>query len=107
MTRMIFAAAALALATPALADQPTTTLEVRKHFAADDGGNEGVIFTGGSGITEKAARIHAGIAARSNQGNPTLDPTVAELLDDDSIANETAAMIFETLEDEEPAGAVN
>lgn len=103
MTRFILAAATLAIATPALADQPITALEVRKHFAADDSGNEAVVFEGGSGITSRAAELHAAIALSDDSDNSAVVPTARELLQtEDSIVNERAARIFKQLASEDP-----
>lgn len=103
MTRFMLTAAALAVATPVLADQPVTPLEVRKHFAADDSGNEAVVFEGGTGITPRAAELHAQIARNDDSDNVAVAPTARELLQtEDSIVNERAARIFKQLAAEDP-----
>ncbi len=103
MNRFIIAAAALAIATPVLAEQTSTSLEVRQHFAADEGGNESVIYLGGTGITARSAELHVGIAANQDMVNQATVPTVAELLDpNEGVVNATAARIFRQLESEDP-----
>jgi hypothetical protein len=73
MKRFMIAAAALSLAAPAFADQPTTLLEVRKHFAASEDGADGYVFEDGtSGITRAGAEQLARIAAEDETG---VDPS--------------------------------
>ena len=115
MNRLIIATAALALATPVFAQntginaQTSTSLEVRKHFAADEGGNEDTILLNGSGITAEGAEIAAEADANANMDNPSLDVTQEELLNsgDDTVVNGTAATIFLKIDKEDSAGAVN
>ena len=103
MNRLILAAAALATATPVLAEPTSTQLLVRQHFAADEGGNDAVIFTGGKGITARSAAIHVMIARNQDMANSALVPTVSELLsDDNTVVNATAARIFKQLASEDP-----
>lgn len=103
MNRFILAAAALAIATPVLADQPQSVLEVRQHFAADDGGNEGKVFTGGTGITARSAAIHVANARQQDMVNSALVPTVQGLLSNEGrIVNDRAARIFMQIDAEDP-----
>lgn len=100
MNRMILTtAAAIALSAPAFAQTPAE--KAVAHFNESKSGNDIVVLDTGSGITAEAARIHANIAARSNSGNSTTDPTAAELLSDEDVANRTAARILRKLADEE------
>jgi hypothetical protein len=96
MKRFMIAAAALSLAAPAFADQPTTLLEVRKHFAASEDGADGYVFEDGtSGITRAGAEQLARIAAEDETG---VDVTADQLLSQDmAIVNDRAARIFERI----------
>ena len=103
MNRFILAAAALAIAAPVLADQSSTALKVRQHFAADEGGNEAVIYTGGKGITRTSAAIHIMNAANQDMVNRAQVPTFEELLSpNDGVVNATAARIFKQIASEDP-----
>ena len=100
MTRTIIAAAAIAMTTPAFAG-PQTLLEIRKHFAADDSGNEAVIYDGQNRISPDAARIHANIAARDDTGNMGTTLDASDFLSGSgSIVNAKAARILSEMSDD-------
>lgn len=102
MTRIIMtAAAAIALASPVLAG-PSTPLEIRQHLASGESGNQAIVFTGGTGINERAAMIFAQIARQDDMRNMGTLPDASDFLNtENSVVNNEAARIFRRLDAED------
>lgn len=100
MKRIALSAIALSLATPVLADQPKTALDVRRHFAASESGNEARVYVSDYKLTRKAAQLHVDIAQNADMNG--VDLTIEQLLDaEGGIVNERAARIFMQLDSED------